>query len=91
MAKIVTLFKITKYLLIYFTIMEEKLSFKEIYLLKKQSPSPAQAFINEISAITLRKPSTIRMWLNGTQSPDPLVKRQIAEHLKMSVEVLFPK
>ena len=80
-----------EYLLIYFTIMEENLSFKEIYLLKKKSPSPAQAFINEISAITLRKPATIRMWLNGTQSPDPLVKRQIAAHLKMSVEILFPK
>ena len=71
--------------------MEEKLSFKEIYLEKKKSPSPAQAFINEICDVTLRKPATVRMWLNGTQSPDALAKRQIAEHLKVSVEVLFPK
>ena len=71
--------------------MEEKLSFKEIYLEKKKILSPAQAFIDEISKVTLRKPSTIRMWLNGTQSPDPLVKKRIAEHLRISEDVLFTK
>ena len=54
--------------------MEEKLSFKEIYLSFKSKPSPGQQFINEISNLTMRKPATVRMWLNGTQSPDPLVR-----------------
>ena len=43
--------------------MEEKLSFKEIYLRFKSKPSPGQQFINEISNLTMRKPATVRMWL----------------------------
>ena len=71
--------------------MEENLTFKEIYLKFKKKPSPGQEFINEICRLTMRKPATVRMWLNGTQSPDPLVKKQIANHLNVSEEVLFPK
>ena len=71
--------------------MGEKLSFKEIYLSFKSKPSPGQQFINEISNLTMRKPATVRMWLNGTQSPDPLVRKQIAAHLNVDEEILFPK
>ena len=70
--------------------MQQDLTFKEIYLKAKDKPSPGQAFINEISNITMRRPSTVRMLLNGTQSPDPLAKKQISEHLHISVETLFP-
>lgn len=71
--------------------MEEKLSFKELYLKVKSKPSPCQEFINEISSITMRKPATVRMWLNGTQSPDPLVKRQISQHFNVDESILFPE
>ena len=70
--------------------MQQDLTFKEIYLKAKDKPSPGQAFINEISNITMRRPSTVRMWLNGTQSPDSLAKKQISEYLHISVETLFP-
>ena len=57
--------------------MEEKLSFKEIYLSFKSKPSPGQQCINEISNLTMRKPGTVR--------------KQIAAHLNVDEEILFPK
>ncbi len=70
--------------------MGEQISFKELYMREKEKPTPAQAFIENIAALTMRSTGTVRMWLQGTQTPDALAQSRIAEKYGVSVSALFP-
>lgn len=66
------------------------MTFKEIYQEKKEQPTPAQIFIQDIAEATCREESTVRQWLSGTQAPSERAQKSIAKHLNLSVEELFP-
>lgn len=66
------------------------MTLRELYDLKKQEPSPAQAFIKKLSKATCRTETTVRQWLSGIQQPNDLVKKRIARTLNMEVTELFP-
>lgn len=70
--------------------MSELVSFKELYMREKEKPTPAQAFIESVAALTMRSTGTVRMWLQGTQTPDALAQSRIAEKFGIPVSALFP-
>lgn len=67
----------------------EKKSFTELYLERKNEPTPAQRFINEVAELTKRSEQTVRMWLSGVQIPDPNVMKVIGMHFGVDPESLF--
>jgi len=66
-----------------------KKSFTELYLERKNEPTPAQRFINEVAELTKRSEQTVRMWLSGVQIPDPNVKKVIGMHFNVDPDTLF--
>lgn len=64
-------------------------TFKEIYQERKSEPTPAQRFITEVAELTNRSETTVRMWLAGTQIPDPNVSRVIGIHYNVEPDSLF--
>lgn len=66
-----------------------KKSFTELYLERKNEPTPAQRFINEVAELTKRSEQTVRMWLSGVQIPDPNVMKVIGMHFNVDPESLF--
>jgi len=66
-------------------------TFQEIYLERKNQPTPAQRFIAEVAQLTDRSETTVRMWLSGVQIPDSNVAKVIAQHYKVEADGLFPK
>ncbi len=66
------------------------MTFKDFYLQEKKKPSPAKIFIDEIAALTHRSPNTIRMWIQGHQTPDELAKAILAERFGVDASTLFP-
>jgi hypothetical protein len=72
---------------------ERKLARKslvELYEAAKSQPTPAQAFVSDLAALTHKHPFTVRAWLYGTQTPDCLTQSVIAEHYGVEVDGLFP-
>ena len=68
-----------------------KITFKELYLREKEKPTPAQSFIEDIAELTKRSANTVRMWLQGKQTPDALAQSLIAEKFDIDVSTLFPE
>lgn len=67
----------------------EKKTFREIY--DALDPvSPKTKWVQRIAKATMRSENAVRMWLNGRQTPEPLVQNIIARELGVPVEGLFP-
>ncbi|MBR4886804.1 MAG: hypothetical protein IKU16_05955 [Muribaculaceae bacterium] len=67
-----------------------KKTFKQIY--EELDPTPPKArWIKRIATVTMKSEMTVRMWLNGRQTPDLLTQNMIARELGVSVEGLFPQ
>lgn len=71
--------------------MAKQMTFKDLYLREKEKPTPAQSFIEEIAELTKRSANTVRMWLQGKQTPDALAQSLIAEKFDIDVSTLFPE
>lgn len=69
----------------------EKITFKDLYLREKEKPTPAQSFIEDVAELTKRSVNTVRMWIQGKQTPDALAQSQIAEKYNIDMSTLFPK
>ena len=69
----------------------EKITFKDLSLREKEKPTPAQSFIEEVAELTKRSVNTVRMWIQGKQTPDALAQSQIAEKYNIDISTLFPK
>jgi len=69
----------------------KKMTFKDLYLQEKEKPTPAQTFIEDIAELTKRSVNTVRMWIQGKQTPDALAQLQIAEKYNIDISSLFPK
>ncbi|MBR5255027.1 MAG: hypothetical protein IKV46_08360 [Bacteroidales bacterium] len=67
-----------------------KKTFKQIYEELDPTP-PKMKWIRRIAKVTMRSELTVRMWLNGRQTPEPLVQKIIAKELGVEVNELFPK
>ncbi len=67
------------------------MTFKDLYLREKEKPTPAQSFIEDIAELTKRSANTVRMWLQGKQTPDALAQSLIAEKFDIDVSTLFPE
>lgn len=67
----------------------ETKTFKEIYDALDPIP-PKTKWIKRIAEATMRSDNAVRMWLNGRQTPEPLVQNIIAKELGVPVEGLFP-
>lgn len=64
-------------------------TFREIY--EALDPiSPKTKWVQRIAKATMRSENAVRMWLNGRQTPEPLVQNIIAKELGVPVEGLFP-
>lgn len=61
------------------------MTFKDLYLREKEKPTPAQSFIEDIAELTKRSANTVRMWLQGKQTPDALAQSLIAEKFDIDV------
>ena len=57
-----------------------KKTFKQIYEELDSTP-PKTKWIRRIAKVTMRSELTVRMWLNGRQTPEPLVQKIIAKEL----------
>lgn len=64
-------------------------TFKEIYE-AQESVSPKTKWVQRVAKATMRSENAVRMWLNGRQTPEPLVQNIIAKELGVPVEGLFP-
>lgn len=64
-------------------------SFTQLYLERKNEPTPAQKFISEVAELTNRSEQTVRMWLSGVQTPDPNVSKVIGMHFNVDPDTLF--
>lgn len=64
-------------------------TFKEIYDALDPVP-PKTKWVQRIANVTMRSENAVRMWLNGRQTPEPLVQTVIAKELGVPVEGLFP-
>lgn len=71
--------------------MAKQMTFKDLYLREKEKPTPAQSFIEDIAEMTKRSANTVRMWLQGKQTPDALAQSLIAEKFDIDVSTLFPE
>lgn len=67
------------------------MTFKDVYLTKKNLPTPAQEFITLIASATCRKETTVQQWLSGIQTPNDTVKKRISQVLNLPVDELFPE
>lgn len=67
----------------------EKKTFREIYDALDPVP-PKTKWVQRIAKATMRSENAVRMWLNGRQTPEPLVQNIIARELGVPVEGLFP-
>jgi len=66
------------------------MKFTDIYEREKAKPTPAQAFIVRIAALTKKSENTVKMWVCGAQEPHRLEKEVIAQHFGLSAQELFP-
>lgn len=64
-------------------------TFREIYDGLDPVP-PKTKWVKRIAKATMRSENAVRMWLNGRQTPEPLVQNIIAKELGVRVEGLFP-
>lgn len=67
-----------------------EMTFKQIYDSLPVTP-PKTAWIRRVAKVTKKSELTIRMWLNGRQTPDPLTQSVIEKELGVPADVLFPK
>ena len=65
-------------------------SFKELYLEKKNLPTPAQAFLEDVALATNRSITTVRMWISGAQIPDNKTLKILANKFDIEPHLLFP-
>lgn len=63
-------------------------TFREIYDGLDPIP-PKTRWVKRIAKATMRSENAVRMWLNGRQTPEPLVQNIIAKELGVPVEGLF--
>ena len=66
------------------------MTFKDVYLEKKNLPTPAQEFITLIASATCRKETTVQQWHSGIQTPNDTVKKRIAQVVNMPIDEVFP-
>lgn len=72
---------------------KDQLTFREIYdSLPDRSAvkAPKTLFVERIADITMKSTKTVRCWLAGAQTPDPLSASMIEKELGVSVSILFP-
>jgi transcriptional regulator with XRE-family HTH domain len=67
----------------------ETKTFRAIYDALDPVP-PKTKWVQRIAKATMRSENAVRMWLNGRQTPEPLVQNIIAKELGVPVEGLFP-
>lgn len=66
-----------------------EMTFKQIYDSLPVTP-PKTAWIRRVAKVTKKSELTIRMWLSGRQTPDPLTQSVIEKELGIPAGVLFP-
>lgn len=69
---------------------QRKITFRDLYLEHRDKPTPLDTFVNEVARITESSPNTVRQWRVGTQTPERIKQRQIAEHFGVDIDSLFP-
>lgn len=70
---------------------KRKISLKDLYEEKKnQRVDPSKNLIRLIMDVTGRAEVTVRLWISGRNTPEPLVKRIIADALDVDADYLFP-
>jgi transcriptional regulator with XRE-family HTH domain len=69
--------------------VKNKISLRSLYEIAKRQATPGQMFIDRVSKVTQRSPSTVRMWLSGQQYPDSLARQAIANEFNVSADGLF--
>lgn len=72
------------------TTSARKITFRELYAEFNDRPTPLQEFVAEVARITDSSPNTVRAWRNGTQTPELVKQRIIAEHYGVEISALFP-
>lgn len=58
---------------------------------KKNAKAPKSAFVDRIAAVTMKSTKTVRGWLAGAYTPDPLSQAMIEKELGVPAVELFPK
>lgn len=72
---------------------KDQLTFRQIYdSLPSRSAvkAPKTIFVERIADVTMKSTKTVRCWLAGAQTPDPLSASMIEKELGVSISVLFP-
>ncbi len=72
---------------------KDQLTFRQVYdHLPERSAvkAPKTLFVERMAEITMKSTKTVRCWLAGAQTPDPLSASMIEKELGISVSVLFP-
>lgn len=67
----------------------KKKTFKEIYLEAKNQPTSAQRFIKDVASATKKSELTVKMWINGRQTPDELTRSVLASKFNVDANHLF--
>lgn len=63
----------------------------ELYRAEVERPTPAAAFVRQLSEWTVTGEDTVRQWCRGNSVPGLLARKVIAEKLGRREEDLFPK
>ena len=70
--------------------MNKKPTFREIYR-SIDNTSPKTKWLRDIAKVTMSSEFTVRMWVQGRQTPDSLCQSVIAKYLGVSPKYLFPE
>lgn len=67
------------------------MTLREMYDEVRKGPTPGQAFIREVMAVTQKTEITVRRWIAGEVVPDALTRSVLAKHFKCDPADLFPQ
>ena len=68
-----------------------QITLKQFYDEKRKEPTPAQLLIRQIAILTERSELTVRLWLSGHHTPEPMIQRIIAKEFDLDPDTLFPE
>lgn len=66
------------------------MKFTDIYKEKKNLPTPASSFIDEVAALTNRGRQAVMNWAHGRAVPEPKIVDILSEYFKIDGDELFP-
>lgn len=62
----------------------------QMYEKAKSQPTPAAAFIKEVTEVTKKSELSVRRWIAGDATPDALTQQVLAKHFNTTPAILFP-